>query len=47
MTASAKDYKVAGFNEEKQGADVNLYITSLTATQGAWNGSYERNNIYN
>ena len=46
MTASAKDYKVAGFNEEKQGADVNLYITSLTATQGAWNGSYERNNIY-
>ena len=46
MTASAKDYKVAGFDEEKQGADVNLYITSLTATQGAWNNSYERNNIY-
>ena len=46
MTASAKDYKVAGFDEEKQGANVNLYITSLTATQGAWNGSYERNNIY-
>lgn len=47
MTASAKDYKVAGFNEEKQGADVNLYVTSLTAAAGSsWNGNYERNNIY-
>ena len=47
MTASAKDYKVAGFNEEKQGADVNLYVTSLTAAAGSsWNGNYEKNNIY-
>lgn len=47
MVASATDYLVAGYNADKGGADVNLYITGLAAAEGSnWNGSYVVNNIY-
>ena len=46
MTASAKDYIVAGNDETKGGADVNLYITGLESISGNWSGTYEAENIY-